>query len=603
MKKDVNMKRKETIINIIFSVLLPILIFYLFEWFMRNPFEKMYPQIQFLNIIFFELLFLLLFAVFGSVKAAIRTQAIMAMFVGLADYFVIQFRSTPIMPWDILSIGTAASVAGNYKYHLNTRAVVVFILLLLVAVLCRFLKLRIKFGTNKKNAIIIRLGCIAASILLLFGYTKYVQREETVRTFKLYDKLFTPTTMSYKDGTVVAFLMEMKFMKVEKPSHYSADNAQKLLADYATDTSDSQESGSGQTASTTYPNIIVVMNEAFSDLSILDSYETNMDEIPFMRHLMSQGDNTISGYMDVSVLGGNTANTEFEFLTGDTMAFLPQGSIPYQQFVKNDMSSLASDLKSLGYSTIAMHPYRAAGWDRDKVYARFGFDRFLSQDDFTDPLLIRKYISDQADVEKIIELYEQKDTNIPFFMFNVTMQNHSSYTESFDNFTPEVSVTGSDSPALNNYLSLLKKSDESLEELITYFDAQEEPTVIVFFGDHQPTDSVVAPIYKLNGRSVYSLSEEELRERYKVPYIIHANFDIEEQHGLNLSANYLAGKVLDAAGIPKNAYRNYLADLQNSFPSISAMQVTAADGTTGTASQKRELLTDYQTLQYYHLFQ
>lgn len=587
--KKFNMQfSKEKIINIICAALLPILIFYLFEWFMRNPFEKMYPQIQFLNILFFELLFLLLLAIWGSVKAAIRTEAIMAIIVGLADYFVIQFRSTPIMPWDILSIGTAASVAGNYKYHLNARAVIVLLLLLLITILCRYLTLRIS-----RNPFI-RVACVFAACLMLFGYTKYVQREETVKTYKLYDKLFTPTTMSYKDGTVVAFLMEMKFMNVDKPSGYSANHAEAMLSSYEANTSNQP---------TQYPNIIVVMNEAFSDLSILDSYETNVDEIPFIRSLMNQGEDTISGYMDVSVLGGNTANTEFEFLTGDTMAFLPQGSIPYQQFVKNQTQSLASDLKALGYSTIAMHPYRAAGWDRDKVYERFGFDSFLSQDDFVSPLLVRKYISDKADVEKIIELYEQKEKSTPFFMFNVTMQNHSSYTESFDNFTPDVSVTGNDSPALNNYLSLLKKSDESLEELVTYFDTQSEPTIIVFFGDHQPTDSVVAPIYKLNGRSVYSLSEEEIRQRYKVPYIIHANFDIPEESGLNLSANYLAGKVLDAAGLPKNTYRNYLSELGADWISISAMQATSGDGTIRSIADCKEMLTDYQTLQYYHLFQ
>lgn len=588
------MKKGEKAINIVMMFILPIIIFYLFEFFLRNPFEKMKFPIQFLNILFFEILFFLLLAIFGKVRTAVRIEAILAIIVGLVNYFVIQFRSAPVMPWDLFSISTAASVANNYQYRLNSRAVIVLLLLLMIAIFCQKLKLKI---TTKLP---IRIGCIAVALLCLFGYTKYVQREQTVKTYKLYDKLFTPTTMTYRDGTVVAFIMELKYMYVEKPSGYHADRALALLNSY--DKTDETTGTAPVLENGTLPNIIVIMNEAFSDLSVLGDYETNMDEIPYMRSLMADGENTISGYLDVSVLGGNTANTEFEFLTGDTMAFLPQGSIPYQQYVRTETDSLASYLKSFDYQTLAIHPYRAKGWDRDKVYDRFGFDHFYSQNDFENPQIIREYISDQSDVDKIKELYEAKDDGTPLFIFNVTMQNHSSYTEEFENFTPDIHVTGSDSYALDNYLSLLKKSDESLADIISYFDEQEEPTIIVFFGDHQPTNSVVSPIYKLNGKSVSSLSEEELRNRYKVPFIIHANYDIAEESGLTMSANYLGTKVLKTAGIPLNAYQNYLDSLYPDYPSVSAMQITSGNGKVTSVDERKELLSDYQVLQYYHLF-
>jgi len=321
-----------------------------------------------------------------------------------------------------------------------------------------------------------------------------------------------------------------------------------------------------------------------------------------MRSLMAGAYNTISGYMDVSVLGGNTANTEFEFLTGDTMAFLPQGSIAYQQFVHGQTDSVASVLKELGYRTVALHPYRATGWDRSEVYPYFGIDTFYTQDDFDNPLIYRKYISDQADVEKVIEIYEQ-NTKQPLFMFNVTMQNHSSYTDVFDNFTPQIEVEGTDSVALNQYLSLLYESDKSLQHLVTYFDRLDDPTIIVFFGDHQPTDSVVAPIYKLNGESVYSITEEELRLRYKVPYVIHANFDIEEARNVPMSSNYLGIKTLETAGIPLSKYQQFLANKYREFPSVSVLQIQDENGLVYSIDKKDELLNDYQILQYHHLFE
>ena len=113
------------------------------------------------------------------------------------------------------------------------------------------------------------------------------------------------------------------------------------------------------------PNIIVIMNEAFSDLSVLGDFKTNIDYMPNMRQMMKEYG---GGNLMVSVKGGNTANTEYEFLAGDTMAFLPEGSVVYQQFIHDNVPALPSYLAGLGYDTIAIHPYNASGWERDKVY-------------------------------------------------------------------------------------------------------------------------------------------------------------------------------------------------------------------------------------------
>ena len=236
------------------------------------------------------------------------------------------------------------------------------------------------------------------------------------------------------------------------------------------------------------------MNEAFSDPAILGDFETNEDYMPFVHSLMeSETAETISGNLNVSVLGGNTANTEFEFLTGNTMAFLPQGSVAYQQYVHGELPTIVSHLRDYGYKTIAMHPYNSTGWERNTVYPDFGFEESFFIRDFNNPEKIRKYVSDLACYEKIIEEFHNKPENTPLFVFNVTMQNHSSYTEDFDNFTPDITVNNTNSKALNNYLSLMKISDEAIKKLICYFSEQDEDTIIVFFGDHQPTNSVISP--------------------------------------------------------------------------------------------------------------
>lgn len=545
-------------------------------------------RIQLLNIVLFELIMALLLFLFGKLKTALRCQTILFMIIGLANYYVLEFRSAPIMPWDILSIGTAASVANNFKYTLSKETVFVLIGFVILILLESKATLELKKDWR------IRVGGVLASFALLWGFTAMLHQDSTVARFKLYDKLFTPTVMSKRDGTAVAFLMELKYIVVEKPDGYNKEDAAALLASYDT----------GDTESVAHtPNIIVIMNEAFSDLSVLGDFETNEDYMPFLHSLMQEGTpNTISGHLNVSVLGGNTANTEFEFLTGNTMAFLPQGSVAYQQYVKSNDYSIATYLKSKGYDTIAMHPYNASGWDRDKVYPLLGFDTFYSLKDWVNPVKIRKYVSDQSCYDKIIELYEQKDANTPFFLFNVTMQNHSSYSEEYDNFHPDITVEGTNSKILPNYLSLIKLSDQALENLIEYFSQADEDTIIVFFGDHQPSNSVAAPVWKINGRSGDSLTEEEESLRYKVPFIIWANYDIEAASNVETSANYLGSHVLRAAGLPLYDYRNYLSQLEGQYPVLTAIRAENAQGISTPVKDVKSTLQDYMTLQYYNIF-
>ena len=126
--------------------------------------------------------------------------------------------------------------------------------------------------------------------------------------------------------------------------------------------------------------------------------------------------------------------------------------------------------------------------------------------------------------------------------------------------------------------------------------------MIVFFGDHQPTNSVIEPVLKLNGKSSSTLTEEETADRYKVPFFIWANFDIEEESDVELSANYLGAMTLQAAGLPLNGYQNYLLSLYEQVPVISANHVTLSDGTFTTADEQDALLSDYRGYQYYQIF-
>lgn len=612
--------RAKKCVPYLFLIIIPVFNFWLLEWFSHDPFQTMKPYVQWMNIALFWFSALFLFGLTGRVSRALGIQTAFCAVYGLANYFVLEFRGAPIQPWDILSIGTAASVADNYEYRLDKDALTALIglLVLLAAEFFlradfygpfksrRALKKEAAAGSapkadtpertpaKRRRVIIARTALCLVTGLLCFGYTKMLHNEDFVqKKLRLYDKLFTPTTIQFKNGTVTAFLMELQYMSVEKPSGYNEKDAREALASYETD---------GAPSST--PNIIVIMNEAFSDPAVLGKFTTNEDYMPFVHRLLDGAEDTVSGFLNVSVKGGNTANTEFEYLTGNSMAFLPYGSIPYQQYIKNETPSMASWLSGFGYRTVAMHPYRAAGWDRNKVYPLMGFDEMYFEEFYKDSEVIRKYVGDEADYDKIIQIYEQKEPGEPLFLFNVTMQNHSSYNDwaDYDNFSPDITVDGSDSEVLSAYLSLMKLSDQATEKLVDYFAKEDEDTVIVFFGDHQPTDSVVNPVLKLNGTSSSSLSAEEEALRYQVPFFIWANYDIEEESDLNISANYLGSRTLDAAGLPKPGYFSFLSELEKQVPVVSANHVSLSDGTFSAADDQDELLREYKTFQYHQLF-
>ena len=580
--------------------IVPIISFYLMEAFEHNALAEVRQEAQWFNILIFELIAWTLYLLIGRMTTALRIELALALAFGLTNHYVMAFRSTPFVPWDLLSVRTAASVAQNYDFTPTPRMIVVTVLFVLLMVAVRVLRKvpRIKLP--------IRLGSAVLCGLALCLFVNTLQQETFQNKHYLYPFLFTPAYMTKVNGMAVTFAMDLAYVAVDKPEGYSAEEAQKTLEQYGNtdnvfaddeeNTNDANNRGEDANDKD-LPNIIVIMDEAFSDLAVVGDLETNEDYMPFMHKMQQGADHTITGYAQVSVCGGNTANSEFEFLTGNTMSFLPSGSIPYQQYITKDTPSLASYLASLGYETYAQHPYYASGWNREKVYPLLGFEHLNFIDDYANKTYVRKYVSDDADMQHIIDTYENKEDGKPAFIFNVTMQNHGGYTDAFSDLSEDVHATNYNSEVLDRYLSLIRLTDQSLEKLVDYFSNVDEKTVIVFFGDHQPSDTVAAQVQDSMLLPGESVPDEQLRKRYQVPYLVWANYDIDGATQQNTSLNYLSAEVLKAAGVPTDAYQNFLLDLQKSYPVMSAA------GRTDASDADENMLNTYKKLQYYNLFE
>ncbi len=537
------------------------------EFYTHVPWD-LTPPIFLLNYLCFLLLFFIGTAIFGNSSRGCVFGTAIPMLCGLINYYVVMFRSSPVVPWDLYSLGTAVSVVDNYELEVPFR--LLFVLFGFLAVMALGSRTSLTFPKKKW---LVRGCALVLSLGLFSGYVAAVKTDAVGELVGLDDILFTPNVLYRNNGLMGAFLSNLKYMDVEKPEGYSSEKADELAAGVS---KEEKEEPNLTGVSEKRPNILVIMNEAFSDLSVYGDFAVSEDYMPFIRSL---DENTEKGDLYVSVRGGNTANTEFEFLTGNSMAFLPAGSVPYQQYIKQELPSIASHLKNLGYATYGLHPYRAEGWNRDQVYPWLGFENSCFREDFEEVTLLRGYVDDASAYQKLIDLYETKEKDQPMFAFEVTMQNHGGYSKEYTDLFPDIKIKEyigretTSTQSTEKYLTLIQKSDQAFEELVAYFEQQEEPTMILMFGDHQPSDYICNPIMRLMGQdaSVRETSVDELKKGYVVPYILWSNYDREtENGGVAMSANYLGGYLLSEAGLPLSGYQTWLEDLYKEYPVITA---------------------------------
>lgn len=579
------------VIRILFALVIPLGCFYTFET-LTHQMSTMIELAKRLNIAFYYWLFLFVFFIAGrtSISMAICVSAIAI--IGVGNYFVVMFRSNPIVPWDIYSFETAMSVADNYVFSVDwalAEHIAMFILMLIVGV-------RTNIRLNKK---ILRPILTVAMCIPAYFYISYLWQDNLERNTGLNDTLFNAKYMHSKDGFFVSFILDIHFLQIEEPKNYSDEYALSLLNEQEVEKVETPEE---------LPDIIAIMDETFSDPAVLGEFETNKDYMPFV-HSILRGEvaNTISGYADVSVLGGNTANSEFEFLTGNSMAFFPNGSVPYLQYIRDGISTIVPQLEEYGYTTYGTHPYRAKGWNREFIYDLMGFDYRYFQGSFPFEDKLRNYVSDEADFKSILEW--RNNTEGPFFMFNVTMQNHSNYGGDFDNFDPQIVAKFKNTYSnkyLNKYLSLMYETDQDVASLLSELSQSDRKTIVVFWGDHQPNDYVVRPIYKEYGLDFDNQTYEQQQQRQKTPFFIWANYDIQEQTNVEISLNYLNILLFETAGLQLDEYQTFRKNLwQGQISMMNAVGYRNDDGDLveydDAPEEIQNLLNEYQNIQYYRM--
>lgn len=523
----------------------------------------------------------------------------------LINDIVFQCRGNYLTFSDFLCAGVAFSVAGRYSIYFSSTMLRCLIAQSLLLVVCVTLlathygKFPGKQNGRVRGIIIIALTGITLYLVDLSSYMGY---------YYYFDEL------GRKYGLVGTLFTEMQQTGVAKPEGYDSREIKGYLAETGT-----------QEVPAEYPNIIVVMDEALSDFSLVGDLKTDTDPLPFLHEMAAgqgQSDRIAYGRMYAPVWGGTTVNTEWEFLTGMSLRHCPS-AIPFLQFTSSDYEyNLVRNLKQYGYKAYAFHPYYEAGYNRRQVYERMGFDdmtfiesldpeyrnmRFDERpsDDKTNAaegMYIRNLISDEYDLDYVLDWYEANKGNGPLFMFNVTMQNHGPYNlEGYEN-TVHLNDSMSGKVDTEQYLSVISRTDAAIRKLIDYFETCNDPTVILVFGDHQP--NVDEAFYK-NLFDTKNIGPEIEHLKYVTPYLMWTNFDTEMPDGSDISSNFLAEELLGAAKVPRNSWFRVNSEFHNSFNVFSPhlLEDSAGNIIDSLTESTERIDRLYNGFTYYMLYQ
>ncbi len=490
---------------------------------------------------------------------------------GVVAHYVMRFRGTPFLPIDLFAVKTAKEVVANYTYTINDDTMILALVSYIII---------LAFGACMKQLIVIRgkkrmiplvLFGMICGIMSTSGFTKKVALEPYYYSQEDGNRMY---------GAIFNFLTNIQSCFREMPEGYSVKRVEEIAEIFVSDNLQERE----------LPNLIVVMNESWADISKELGVEVNV--MPNIEAI-SKEENAISGNVVVSTYGGGTNLSEFQFLTGSVKGFGLTGSC-YDLDCTEGVTSLVSVLKELGYYTVALHPAYYKNWDRDIGYEKLGFDEYLALEDLSeysfDYTRSYKYASDSSLYKVIYDLTENTGRgDKPIFIFCITIQNHGDYND--ESYVPTVNV---EDVQYAQYLSLIKETDCAFAEMVEHYRADENETIIMMFGDHLP---LLDNLDKVIGEGTI--------ERYTTPYIIWSNKSLEYTgEAPTVSLNYLQTVLFDVADLPLTGYQKLLKKMAEVYPVISKGKYynVNMEGKWIEESSLPQELNDYKIVQYNNLF-
>ncbi|GAB2671671.1 LTA synthase family protein [Paenibacillus thermoaerophilus] len=562
--------------------LVPALLVILLEALSRVSFLRPYewigdhPNEWTMNYFIALSLTLLAAGAFGRTRAAYSLLFALVGVLGVASGIKWSRTGYPLFIWDLAlpQEGADAAIATNPAFppHLLPVAGAAA----LVAGLC-LLPRSVRFGWRERAAY----GLLGLLLLLSAWRGVPLPLQDYYRTYTI---PFEPDRQFERNGVLLSMVTDVDYVRIERPHGTDETSIRRLVGRLQAD--------ANRDASAEKPNVIVLLAETFWDPTRLNNVTFSEDPMPFFRSLMKE---TTSGWILTPQFGGTTANVEFEVLTGNSVRFLPSGSIPYIHYVNREVDSLASILARQGYETTAINPFYNWFFNSRNAYRNMGFSRFVSSE-FFEPRYHGPYLEDRQVMEKIIATTAA--TPGPDFVFANTMENHGGYEDKF--FDNRIAVEGpigeKAKNMLRNYATGVRAFDDAFRYLVDQYRNNPEPTVILCFGDHLPALGDDYAVYKEAGYVTGRNDPDFMDNMHYTPVVIWSNRPGREREELRMNASYLGAYLLRYAGLEGTYYTEYLYKLYREMPLVPPRPFRK------TRPVDETPLEDYARLEYDILF-
>lgn len=599
-----------TISLLLFMMILPILSVAGMEFLERGTLHETAQWITsnqslfLLNVGLSFCLLAFIYAVVGSLAISGSITTLLLGLMALISYMKVKMIGEPFFPWDILlnkeSMNIASLVTGKAAL-LRIGAVVIAVILVLIL---QWILPRVSFS------IISRIGLGLFSLYALYAFAIKTPLAGKILDHLGVNEIVWNQKENYaNNGLALAFTLNVKNSIVQKPETYSEQSIATVAAnlqEVGMQKAGLKKSVDADSLKGKKPNVIFIMSEAFWDPTLLTNVTFSEDPVPTLHRLQKE---STSGYLLSPQFGGGTSNVEFEVLTGNSMSFLPGGSIPYQQYITKPVPSLASYFADQGYKSMGIHSYEGWFWNRNSVYKELGFESFKSSEYFVNPETKGYFISDAEVSRSIID--EVDKTEEPMFIYTVTMQNHGPYDDpryGENQFKAQGDLTPEAKTILETYAQGAHDADQSLQMLIDHFQESDEPTMIVFYGDHLPMLGLDYQVYKeagfIQNSNANNWSLEEVKKMHSIPLVTWSNFDMPKQDIPLLSDSFLGAHVLDMLHMEKPANFKLNAELAAQVPGLLSNLVVDENQElhAKVPESSQVLLNDYRNVQYDLLF-
>ena len=570
------------------------------------------PAMLLLNILPVLLLILLLFFVTRKLFFSVSFTGCLLIFFAVADRIKVSMRQEPLLPTDLTLVKETTAILKTFPpYQIG----------LIALMIIGFIALMILSFLKTKPANIKPIHRIIGLVLVIacgFGANSAIYADKgRYDAYPTVDNPYFQVNQYNTKGMIYSFLHQYNITQMTAPEGYSKTYYAEL-----------EDTKWAAPENQKYPHIVMIMGEAFSDMSENKniSFAGHRDPLQNFKAICSS-ENAYSGHIVVPNFGGGTSNTEYDVLTGCGTRYL-DNPLPSYNFIHGDFDGMPRQLQKLGYETLSIHPGYAWFYNRQNVYPDLGFETcYFLEDSFDlETQGYGGYINEVVTMDKIIDTLDThiQEKDSPLFSFTVTIQNHGPYEKHYGtlpaNFSTDVPLDENQTDLLTQYFKGIIDADEQIGRLKRYAETSDEPIVLVYFGDHLPGFS--------NGMEFFDLldypidangSMEEQLAVYETPYFIWQNDSAKAlcgdintkaaalelpENGL-ISSQFLGTTVLEMFA---EGYESPLHQLNNKLrmelPVCAKNIYVDASGTHTEyiSAEQQEMVKTLKNWQYYKLF-